>query len=70
MTRIISVINDQEKFQGSNSFMLALKFVFVTNVAIERPYSKSDYVLNVFVFNLHGARHGPLFNVIGWVCNF
>ena len=36
MIRIISVINDQEKFPGSNSLMLALKFVYVTNAGIER----------------------------------
>ena len=53
------MINDQEKFPGSNSLMLALKFVYVTNAAIERPYSQSDYVLNVFIFNLRGACHGP-----------
>ena len=45
--------------------MQALKIVYVTNTAIERPYSYSDYVLNVFIFNLHGACHGPYFNVIG-----
>ena len=55
MTRIISVIDYQEKFSGNNSFkelvnsftlagpsntqLSALKFVDVTNTAIENPYS-------------------------------
>ena len=59
MTRIIGVIKDQEKFPSNNSLMLALKFVYVTNAAIKIPYSSSDYVLNAFIFNLHGACHGP-----------